>query len=137
MATVDEPTNEPTTEDTGTKAPKFPYGVGSIGELLDQIERLVRIEGLQEQTEAMRFHRQRDSEAKVSEQNQIYQHERNQHLREQILLLTGLVQGYMQARNDKVQADPLRQANPSPFQFLADTQLQTLDLLRQLTYTDL
>ena len=43
----------------------------------------------------------------------------------------------MQARNDSPQADPLRQANPSPFQFLADTQLQTLDLLRQLTYTDL
>ena len=136
MATVDEPTNQPTAEDTGAEAPHLPFGVGSIGELLDQIERLVRIEGLQEQTEAMRFHRYRDSEAKVSEVNH-YQRERNAHLREQILLLTGRVQGYMQARNDSPQADPLRQANPSPFQFLADTQLQTLDLLRQLTYTDL
>ena len=134
MATVDE--TQPTAEDTGAEAPHLPFGVGSIGELLDQIERLVRIEGLQEQTEAMRFHRQRDSEAKVSEVNH-YQRERNAHLREQILLLTGQVQGYMQARNDSPQADPLRQANPSPFQFLADTQLQTLDLLRQLTYTDL
>lgn len=136
MATVDEPTNQPTAEDTGAEAPHLPFGVGSIGELLDQIERLVRIEGLQEQTEAMRFHRYRDSEAKVSEVNH-YQRERNAHLREQILLLTGRVQGYMQARNDSPQADPLRQANPSPFQFLADTQLQVLDLLRQLTYTDL
>ena len=136
MATVDEPTNQPTAEDTGAEAPHLPFGVGSIGELLDQIERLVRIEGLQEQTEAMRFHRYRDSEAKVSEVNH-YQRERNAHLREQILLLTGRVQGYMQARNDSPQADPLRQANPSPFQFLADTQLQTLDLLRHLTYTDL
>ena len=136
MATVDEPTNQPTAEDTGAEAPHLPFGVGSIGELLDQIERLVRIEGLHEQTEAMRFHRYRDSEAKVSEVNH-YQRERNAHLREQILLLTGQVQGYMQARNDSPQADPLRQANPSPFQFLADTQLQTLDLLRQLTYTDL
>lgn len=136
MATVDEPTNQPTAEDTGAEAPHLPFGVGSIGELLDQIERLVRIEGLQEQTEAMRFHRYRDSETKASEANH-YQRERNQHIREQILLLTGQVQGYMQARNDSPQADPLRQANPSPFQFLADTQLQTLDLLRQLTYTDL
>lgn len=136
MATVDEPTNQPTAEDTGAEAPHLPFGVGSIGELLDQIERLVRIESLQEQTEAMRFHRQRDSETKASEANH-YQRERNQHIREQILLLTGQVQGYMQARNDSPQADPLRQANPSPFQFLADTQLQTLDLLRQLTYTDL
>lgn len=136
MATVDEPTNQPTAEDTGAEAPHLPFGVGSIGELLDQIERLVRIEGLQEQTEAMRFHRYRDSETKASEANH-YQRERNQHIREQILLLTGRVQGYMQARNDSPQADPLRQANPSPFQFLADTQLQTLDLLRQLTYTDL
>lgn len=136
MATVDEPTNQPTAEDTGAEAPHLPFGVGSIGELLDQIGRLVRIEGLQEQTEAMRFHRQRDSETKASEANH-YQRERNQHIREQILLLTGQVQGYMQARNDSPQADPLRQANPSPFQFLADTQLQTLDLLRQLTYTDL
>lgn len=137
MATVDEPTNQPTAEDTGAEAPHLPFGVGSIGELLDQIERLVRIESLQEQTEAIRFHRQRDSEKEVGEQNRIYRQERNQHLREQILLLTGQVQGYMQARNDSPQADPLRQANPSPFQFLADTQLQTLDLLRQLTYTDL
>lgn len=136
MATVDEPTNQPTAEDTGAEAPHLPFGVGSIGELLDQIERLVRIEGLQEQTEAMRFHRHRDSETKASEANH-YQRERNAHLREQILLITGRVQGYMQARNDSPQADPLRQANPSPFQFLADTQLQTLDLLRQLTYTDL
>lgn len=136
MATVDEPTNQPTAEDTGAEAPHLPFGVGSIGELLDQIERLVRIESLQEQTEAIRFHRQRDSETKASEANH-YQRERNQHIREQILLLTGQVQGYMQARNDSPQADPLRQANPSPFQFLADTQLQTLDLLRQLTYTDL
>lgn len=136
MATVDEPTNQPTAEDTGAEAPHLPFGVGSIGELLDQIERLVRIESLHEQTEAMRFHRQRDSETKASEANH-YQRERNQHIREQILLLTGQVQGYMQARNDSPQADPLRQANPSPFQFLADTQLQTLDLLRQLTYTDL
>lgn len=136
MATVDEPTNQPTAEDTGAEAPHLPFGVGSIGELLDQIERLVRIESLQEQTKAMRFHRQRDSETKASEANH-YQRERNQHIREQILLLTGQVQGYMQARNDSPQADPLRQANPSPFQFLADTQLQTLDLLRQLTYTDL
>ena len=136
MATVDEPTNQPTAEDTGAEAPHLPFGVGSIGELLDQIERLVRIEGLQEQTEAMRFHRYRDSEAKVSEVNH-YQRERNAHLREQILLLTGLVQGYMQARNDKVQADPLQQTGPSPFQFLADAQLQVLDLLRHLTYTDL
>lgn len=136
MATVDEPTNQPTAEDTGAEAPHLPFGVGSIGELLDQIERLVRIESLQEQTEAIRFHRQRDSETKASEANH-YQRERNQHIREQILLLTGQVQGYMQARNDSPQADPLRQTNPSPFQFLADTQLQTLDLLRQLTYTDL
>jgi len=136
MATVDEPTNQPTAEDTGAEAPHLPFGVGSIGELLDQIERLVRIESLQEQTEAIRFHRQRDSETKASEANH-YQRERNQHIREQILLLTGQVQGYMQARNDSPQADPLRQANPSPFQFLVDTQLQTLDLLRQLTYTDL
>ena len=136
MATVDEPTNQPTAEDTGAEAPHLPFGVGSIGELLDQIERLVRIESLHEQTEAMRFHRQRDSETKASEANH-YQRERNQHIREQILLLTGQVQGYMQARNDSPQAEPLRQANPSPFQFLADTQLQTLDLLRQLTYTDL
>ena len=136
MATVDEPTNQPTAEDTGAETPHLPFGVGSIGELLDQIERLVRIEGLQEQTEAMRFHRYRDSETKASEANH-YQRERNQHIREQILLLTGQVQGYMQARNDSPQADPLRQANPSPFHFLADTQLQTLDLLRQLTYTDL
>ena len=136
MATVDEPTNQPTAEDTDAKRQVWRFGVGSIGELLDQIERLVRIESLQEQTEAMRFHRQRDSETKASEANH-YQRERNQHIREQILLLTGQVQGYMQARNDSPQADPLRQANPSPFQFLADTQLQTLDLLRQLTYTDL
>ena len=136
MATVDEPTNQPTAEDTGAEAPHLPFGVGSIGELLDQIERLVRIEGLQEQTEAMRFHRYRDSETKASEANH-YQRERNQHIREQILLLTGRVQGYMQARNDSPQADPLRQANPSPFQFLADTQLQVLDLLRQHIYTDL
>lgn len=136
MATVDEPTNQPTTGDTGAEAPRLPFGVGSIGELLDQIERLVRIEGLHEQTEAMRFHRQRDSETKASEANH-YQRERNQHIREQILLITGRVQGYMQARNDKVQADPLQQTGPSPFQFLAAAQLQVLDLLRQLTYTDL
>ena len=136
MATVDEPTNQPTAEDSGAEAPHLPFGVGSIGELLDQIERLVQIEGLHEQTEAMRFHRQRDSETKASEANH-YQRERNQHIREQILLLTGLVQGYMQARNDSPQADPLQQTGPSPFQFLADTQLQVLDLLRQLTYTDL
>jgi len=136
MATVDEPTNQPTTGDTGAEALRLRFGVGSIGELLDQIERLVRIEGLHEQTEAMRFHRQRDSETNASEANH-YQRERNQHIREQILLITGRVQGYMQARNDKVQADPLQQTGPSPFQFLADAQLQVLDLLRHLTYTDL
>ena len=136
METVDEPTNQPTAEETGAEAPRLPFGVGSVGELLDLIERLVRIEGLHEQTEAMRSHRQRESETKASEVNH-YQRERNQHLREQILLLTGQVQGYMQARNDSPQADPLRQTNLSPFQFLADAQLQVLDLLRQLTYTDL